>query len=144
VHAADGTGEQKHSVSFEATIDVLLVEDDDDVRASFAAVLQDAGYATGEAADCPAALEELERSTIHCVLLDIYLPGLNGFWLLDQLDRLPPVVLLTGHDYDQEVLVRRDKVFAFVQKPVAPPALLPIIARSVAAGKKAVGIAVVQ
>lgn len=117
------------------SIDVLVVDDDDDDRVSFAAVLQDAEYTTAEAADCTAALEVLDNGYVHAVLLDIYLPGLNGFWLLDQLADPPPIVLLTGHAYDHEVLVRRHKVFAFVQKPVVPLALLPVIARSVEAGR---------
>lgn len=117
-------------------VDVLLVEDDEGVRTSFVEILQGAGYTTAEAGDSHAALLQLESCSVRTVLLDVYLPGLSGLWLLDQLEDPPPVVLVTAHDYDPEVLARREKVFLYVQKPIAPSELLRVVARSVAAGRR--------
>ncbi|HAM03450.1 MAG TPA: hypothetical protein DCQ30_14680 [Acidimicrobiaceae bacterium] len=117
-------------------VDVLLVEDDEAVRTTFVDILRGAGYTTAEAGDSHAALQQLESLTVRSVLLDVYLPGLSGLWLLDQLEDPPPVVLVTAHDYDPEVLARREKVFLYVQKPVVPTELLRVVARSVAAGRR--------
>jgi len=130
MHQAEGTLEARGDV------DVLLVEDDEDVRATFVEILRGAGYTTAEAGDSQSALQQLELLTVRSVLLDVYLPGLSGLWLLDQIDDPPPVVLVTAHDYDPEVLARREKVFLYVQKPVAPTELLRVVARSVAAGRR--------
>lgn len=125
-------------MNVERNIDVHVVDDDDDdhvrVRTSFAAVLQDAGYTTAEGAACTAALEALEQGNVHAVLLDVYLPGLTGLSLLDQLEHPPSIVLLTGQGYDHGVLVRRHKVFSYAQTPVVPAGLLFLIARAVAGG----------
>jgi two-component system, NtrC family, phosphoglycerate transport system response regulator PgtA len=129
MHQAESTLEKL------AQVDVLLVEDDDDVRSSFVEILRGGGYTTAEARDSPSALELLESLAVRTILLDVYLPGLSGLWLLDQLDDPPPVVLVTAHDYDPEVLVRRDKVFLYVRKPIPPAELLRVVARSVAAGR---------
>jgi CheY-like chemotaxis protein len=115
-------------------VDVLLVEDDEDVRCSFAEILNEAGYSTAEATDTSTALELLASTNVATVVLDIYLPGRNGLWLLDQLEDLPPVVLVTAHNYDPDVMARRAKVLLYLQKPVQPPDLLQAVARSLAAG----------
>lgn len=52
------------------------------------------------------------------MILDRFMPGLSGLWLLDQLDDPPPVLLVTAHDYDTEVWARRDTIFLYLQKPV--------------------------
>ena len=114
-------------------IDVLLVEDDDDVRSSFAEILNEAGYSTAERPDTSTALALLRSSDIGMVILDVYLPGQDGLWLLDQLDDPPPVVLITAHNYDPQVMARQAKVFLYLQKPVQPPELLLAVARSLAA-----------
>ena len=130
MHQADGT------LGAPDDVDVLLVEDDEDVRSTFVDILRGAGYTTAEAGDSHAALQQLELLTVRAVLLDVYLPGLSGLWLLDQIEDPPPVVLVTAHDYDPEVLARREKVFLYVQKPVSPAELLRVVARSVAAGRR--------
>ena len=115
-------------------LDVLLVEDDEPVRTSFAEILREARYTVVEAADSQAALELLNTADVRTVVLDVYLPTRSGLWLLDQLDDPPPVVLVTGHPYDPEVMRRRDKVFLYLQKPIHPPELLVGVARAVALG----------
>ncbi|HMK99452.1 MAG TPA: response regulator [Acidimicrobiales bacterium] len=116
-------------------IDVLVVEDDDDLRTSWREILRDAGWQVEEACDGLTALEFLRSIPIGAVVLDISLPLLDGFGLLDQLERPPPVLLVTGHIYDSEVMERRDKVLFYLQKPVQPPELLWAVARAIATGQ---------
>ena len=109
---------------------VLVVEDDHDVRRSLAAVLRHARYRVAEAEDSLEALHHLESTTFAAVVLDLWLPGLSGLWLLDEIDDPPPVVLVTGRDYDYEVIKRQDKIFLYLKKPVPPPVLLSAVARA--------------
>jgi CheY-like chemotaxis protein len=108
---------------------VLVVDDDSDVRRSCAEVLRTAGYRVVEAEDGLAALELLKSSDVGAVLLDVFMPGLDGLSLLDLLENPPPVALLTAHGYDEAIVVRRSKVATYMQKPVDPPALLEAVSR---------------
>jgi DNA-binding NtrC family response regulator len=117
------------------SVDVLVVEDEEAVRTSFADILAEAGYSTAEAFDSSAALELLSNTAVGTVVLDVFLPGRSGLWLLDQLESPPPVVLVTAHHYDPEIMARRDKVFMYLQKPVNPPELLQVVARAIARGR---------
>src|ERR1700676_3427301 len=88
----------------ESSRTVLVVDDDHDVRASCADVLRSAGYEVVEAEDGVTALEHLRLGHVGAVLLDVYMPGMDGLSLLDEIDRFPPVVLLTARGYDDEVM----------------------------------------
>jgi two-component system phosphoglycerate transport system response regulator PgtA len=110
---------------------VLVVDDDSDVRGSCADVLRTAGYRVIEAEDSSAAREHLRSPDINAVLLDVYMPGLDGLALLDELDDPPPVALLTAHVYDEEVVARRSKVALYIQKPIAPTDLLEVVGRMI-------------
>jgi len=118
--------ETKSSADPEA---VLVVDDDSDVRYSCAQVLRTAGYRVIEAEDGLAALALLKSSDIGAVLLDVFMPGLDGLSLLDQIEHPPPVALLTAHTYDNAIVVRRSKIAMYMQKPINPPALLEAVAQ---------------
>jgi CheY-like chemotaxis protein len=115
------------------TQNVLVVDDDGDVRSSSAEVLRTAGYVVVEAADGYAAVERLRARDISAVLLDVNMPGLDGLALLDQFDDLPPVALLTEHEYDPEVIARREKLFMYLAKPVPPRDLIEAVAQMLGA-----------
>jgi len=106
---------------------VLVVEDDESLRRSFVAVLHSVGFDVREAADGFVALETLKAVPIAAVVLDLGMPVLDGFALLDKLDDPPPIVVVTGHLYDDNVVRRRDKIFGFVRKPVPPQTLIDIV-----------------
>jgi CheY-like chemotaxis protein len=112
---------------------VLVADDDSDVRSSGAEILRTAGYVVYEAADGYAAVELLRTREISAVLLDVNMPGLDGLTLLDQFDRLPPVALLTEHEYDPEVIARREKLFMYLAKPVPPQDLIEAVAHMIKA-----------
>ena len=76
---------------------VLIVDDHDDFRESASALLESEGFAVvGEAADGEAAIEAIERLRPEVVLLDIQLPGIDGFAVAERLAAAPdpPVVVL--------------------------------------------------
>jgi DNA-binding NarL/FixJ family response regulator len=78
---------------------VLIVDDHDGFRASARALLEAEGFEVlGEAADGPSAIEQTRRLRPQVVLLDIQLPGLDGFAVADRLAQEPtaPEVVLVS------------------------------------------------
>ena len=114
---------------------VLVVDDDESVRSSFAGVLRAAGFEVIEAADGFIALETLRATRVAAVVLDLRMPVLDGFTLLDRLDDPPPIILATVRGYDGEITRRRDKVFRYLQKPVPPETLITMVAEAVTASR---------
>ena len=79
---------------------VLIVDDDAAVRTVLRRILDGAGYEITEAADAFQALDRLDSHPSDAVLLDIKMPGMDGFGLLQNLQQRElkiPVVILTGH-----------------------------------------------
>ncbi|HAM01330.1 MAG TPA: hypothetical protein DCQ30_03755 [Acidimicrobiaceae bacterium] len=108
--------------------DVLVVEDDDGVRTSWAAILRTAGWSVEEASDGFVALRRLREIPVGAIVLDVRMPVLDGFGLLDRLYDPPPVVLISGNDYDTEVMARRDKIHTFFLKPISAARLIEAVA----------------
>lgn len=100
---------------------VLIVDDDDLVRETLRFVLEDGGYLVHAASSGAEALRILEREHVDIVLSDIFMPGMNGFDLLQQMrERAPstPVILITGYaniEMAREAL--RQGASDFITKP---------------------------
>jgi two-component system nitrogen regulation response regulator NtrX len=82
--------------------DILIVDDEADIRELVAGILQDEGHATRKARDSDEALSAVVARRPNLVFLDIWLKGsrLDGFQLLDSLKQLYPelpIVMITGH-----------------------------------------------
>lgn len=109
--------------------EILLVEDDDDIRELFAELLREAGYKVFEAENGLVALEYLEQSDAPClVLLDIMLPVMTGPELLralHQRNRLASlaVVALSAGGSASDV----PEANKFLRKPVDPEQLLRVV-----------------
>jgi diguanylate cyclase (GGDEF)-like protein len=104
---------------------VLIVDDDTDVRAFLRAVLESDGHNVIEARTGVEALEHLRHRRLGLVLLDVRMPGMDGFAVVQELKREPgpflPVILLTGLDDPASrargIAVGADEVLG---KPVHP------------------------
>jgi DNA-binding NarL/FixJ family response regulator len=81
---------------------VLIVDDHADFRESASALLEAEGYkVVGAAADGEAAMVEVERLRPEIVLVDIQLPGIDGFGVAERLassDAAPAVILISSRD----------------------------------------------
>jgi DNA-binding NarL/FixJ family response regulator len=81
---------------------VLIVDDHETFRDAARALLEHGGFdVIGEAGDGPEALAEFERLSPDIVVLDIQLPGLDGFAVAERLaasDPAPAVVLISSRD----------------------------------------------
>ncbi|HSU06074.1 MAG TPA: CHASE sensor domain-containing protein [Acetobacteraceae bacterium] len=92
---------------------ILVVEDQDDVRAFTSETLRDLGYSVSEAADGPAALHTLEHeSRIRLLFTDIGLPGgINGRQLADQARRrYPELLVLFTTGYARNAIVHHGRL----------------------------------
>ncbi len=102
---------------------VLLVEDEEQLRRVMKDLLQREGYTVAEARDGIQALDEVDRHAPDVIILDLNLPGLDGYGVLSQLRSRPatreiPVMVLTAKgDEDNEVRVFELGANDFVTKP---------------------------
>lgn len=93
---------------------ILLVEDDDDGRQAICTMLESFGYQFKAFASGIEALAELKAAEsrgerVHLALLDIMLPGMNGYEILAELREMPhyvdlPVIMVTAKDADNEII----------------------------------------
>jgi two-component system, NtrC family, nitrogen regulation response regulator NtrX len=121
--------------------DILIVDDEADIRMLIAGVLRDEGYATREAADSTEALAAIHARQPTLVILDIWLQGseLDGIAILRQLrDEMPPVpvIMISGHG-TIETAVEAIKIGAydFIEKPFKADRLLLLVARAIEAAQ---------
>jgi type II secretory ATPase GspE/PulE/Tfp pilus assembly ATPase PilB-like protein/CheY-like chemotaxis protein len=108
---------------------VLLVEDEEPLRRVMKDLLERDGYVVSEARDGVQALDEVDRHAPDIILLDLNLPGLDGYSVLRQLRSRPstrgiPVIVLTAKgDEDNEVRVFELGADDFITKPFRARAL---------------------
>ena len=76
----------------------------------------------GEAESGQQALDWLEQHTADVLFLDIQMPGMDGFELLQQLERVPQVVFVTAFD-DYAIRAFEHNALDYLQKPIEPSAL---------------------
>ena len=113
---------------------ILIVDDDADIRTTLAMVLQSAGYATREADNGSAGIEEALASKPALVLLDLFMPGADGRQFLerrrgnDELRKMPVVIISST--------ARGAPLFGtegYLEKPFDGETLLTEVERTIAA-----------
>jgi len=105
---------------------VLLVEDDPGARQGLELALQRLGYGVRAAATGEAALDHFRGDTADVVVLDVMLPGLDGFEICRQLrrDSDVPVIMLTARGEDLDIVAGLEAgADDYVVKPVEPRVL---------------------
>ncbi len=102
---------------------ILVVDDEISILQSLRGVLQDEGYQVVVAASGEEALDEVRRDMPDIVLLDVWLPGMDGLEALDELKKLHPhlpVIIISGHgNIETAVKATRLGAFDFVEKPLS-------------------------
>jgi two-component system nitrogen regulation response regulator NtrX len=117
-------------------LDVLVVDDEADIRELVAGVLEDEGYSVRTAADSSGALDAIEDRRPSLVLLDVWLQGsrLDGLQLLEQVkarDPTLPVIMISGHgNLDTAVAAIREGAVDFIEKPFEAGKLLHLVGRA--------------
>lgn len=110
---------------------ILVVDDDTATRHVLKSVLTTAGYSTSVAKDGVEALKALGGSRYDLLLLDVWMPRMNGLDLLAKLrasDARPRVIVMTSDDAPETLLKAvREQAFKYVHKPVEAPQLLETV-----------------
>src|SRR5258706_15658210 len=103
--------------------DILIVDDEADIRDLVAGILDDEGFATRTARDSDSALAEIANRRPHLVFLDIWLQAskLDGLQLLEQIKKDNadlPIVMISGHgNIETPVDPINSDAYGFIQKP---------------------------
>ncbi len=115
--------------------DILIVDDQEDIRLTLSNILQDEGYNPRQATNGPEALEQVKIRRPHLIILDIWfndnrLDGLQTLDLLKQLHPHVPVVMISGHgNIETAVSALKKGAYDFIEKPFKTDRLLNIIQR---------------
>ncbi|MEM8587971.1 MAG: sigma-54 dependent transcriptional regulator [Pseudomonadota bacterium] len=119
--------------------DILVVDDEADIRLLLSGILNDEGYKTRQAANADAALEAFGSGVPSLVILDVWLQNsrLDGLDLLDEVKRQypsVPVVMISGHgNIEMAVNAIRRGAYDFIEKPFKTDRLLLLVERAIEA-----------
>lgn len=113
---------------------VLVVDDEREIRTSLRGVLSDEGLRVLEAENGRAALDILRGEQPDLMLLDVWMPEVDGIEVLQHLQRearRPEVIMISGHG-NIEMAVKATKLgaFDFIEKPFSIDALLHLVNRA--------------
>ncbi|KAA5601648.1 sigma-54-dependent transcriptional regulator [Blastochloris sulfoviridis] len=117
--------------------DILIVDDEADIRELVAGILEDEGYNARVAGDSDTALASIEQRRPHLVLLDIWLEGsrLDGLQLLEIIKTHHPdvqVVMISGHgNIETAVTAIRKGAYDFIEKPFKADRLVLVVERAI-------------
>lgn len=113
---------------------ILVVDDEDGVRESVREVLSDEGYRVVDTADGARVLEIIKTERPELVLLDIWMPQVDGIGLLKEIKSHEPeinVVMVSGHgNIHTAVTATKFGAFDFIEKPVSLDGLLLTVQRA--------------
>jgi two-component system nitrogen regulation response regulator NtrX len=116
--------------------DILIVDDEADIRDLVAGILNDEGFTTRTARDSDSALAEIANRRPHLVFLDIWLQGskLDGLQLLEQIKRDHsdlPIVMISGHgNIETAVAAIKRGAYDFIEKPFKSDRLILVATRA--------------
>ena len=121
--------------------DLLIVDDESDIRTQIAGVLRDEGMNTREAANADEALSEIRARRPSLVVLDIWLQGsrLDGLGILEEIKQEHPnlpVVMISGHGTIETAVTAIQKgAYDFIEKPFKADRLLLVVERAIEAAR---------
>jgi two-component system nitrogen regulation response regulator NtrX len=117
--------------------EILIVDDEADIRDLVAGILEDEGFKTRTARDSDQALSEISNRPPSLVFLDIWLQGskLDGLQLLEQVKRdhaEMPVVMISGHgNIETAVAAIKRGAYDFIEKPFKADRLILVATRAI-------------
>jgi len=118
--------------------DILIIDDEADIRELVAGILDDEGFTTRTAGDSDSASAEIASRRPDLVFLDIWLQGsrLDGLQLLEEIKRdhaSLPVVMISGHgNIETAVAAIKSGAFDFMEKPFKSERLLLVATSALA------------
>lgn len=121
--------------------DILIVDDEQDIRELIAGVLEDEGYSVRTAATSEEALKQMKSRTPGLVVLDVWLQGsdMDGLTVLKHMkaiDPIMPVIVISGHgNIETAVAAIRRGAYDFIEKPFKSAKLVHLIERALEAAQ---------
>jgi two-component system nitrogen regulation response regulator NtrX len=107
---------------------ILIIDDEPEITRSVSGLLEDEGYKTLTAKDGKEGIARAKEQDVALVLLDVYMPGMNGLEVLAHLGKMVPeagVIMISGQaDIDTAVKATKLGALDFVEKPLQPDRLL--------------------
>jgi two-component system CheB/CheR fusion protein len=126
-HFADGASRSGQPVIF-------VVDDDSHIRDGMRDVFESEGWAVEDYETCESFLESYQPGRAACLLIDAYLPGMNGLELLQRLhhasDRLPAIMITGNSDVPMAVKAMKAGALDFIEKPISPAELVAGVKRA--------------
>lgn len=119
------------------TEDILVVDDESDIRSLVSGVLNDEGYATRQAYDATTAWDEISKRSPSLIILDIWLEGsrMDGVELLKKIKRHyqnMPVLMISGHgNIETAITAIKLGAYDFIEKPFKTDRLLLMVKRAI-------------
>ncbi|HEU0123298.1 MAG TPA: sigma-54 dependent transcriptional regulator, partial [Bryobacteraceae bacterium] len=116
---------------------LLIIDDEPGIRSSLAGVLEDEGYSVCSAADGESAFAMLDQQVYDCVLLDVWMPGMDGMEVLNRIqervgEARPAVVMISGHGNIETALrATRMGAFDFIEKPLTIDKVLVVVKNAI-------------
>jgi two-component system nitrogen regulation response regulator NtrX len=113
----------------------LIVDDEERIRKTLADILEDEGWLAEQAKNGQEAMIQFKKNRPDLVLLDVWMPGIDGIGTLQSLKRLDtdiPIVIMSGHG-TIETAVRATKLGAFdyLEKPLSLDKIIPLLQHAV-------------
>jgi UDP-3-O-acyl N-acetylglucosamine deacetylase len=125
--------------SFHDTL-VLVVDDEASIRSSLSGILKDEGISVIEAADGESAISMLIERNPALVLLDIWMPGIDGLETLKKIKEIrpnTPVVMISGHaTISTAVAATRLGASDFLEKPLGLTSTIEVVRRALEIAKE--------
>jgi two-component system nitrogen regulation response regulator NtrX len=118
------------------TKEILIVDDEDDIRSLIKGILEDEGYETREAANAQAAIKQVAERAPDLIILDIWLQdsdkdGLEILTAVKKEHPILPVLMISGHGtIETAVTAIKDGAYDFIEKPFKSDRLLLMVARA--------------
>src|SRR6266852_8371987 len=101
---------------------ILIVDDEQSIRNTLAKILEDEGHPTVRCDSGEEALAQFARDEFDLIVLDLWLPGVDGMTVLERLRSAgaPPVIVISGHgNVDTAVRATRLGAYDFLEKPLS-------------------------
>ncbi|MGZ8866914.1 MAG: sigma-54-dependent transcriptional regulator [Thermoanaerobaculia bacterium] len=101
---------------------ILIIDDEPSIRTTLSNILKDEGYQTVACESGEEGLAQFARDDFDLILLDLWLPGMDGMTVLERLRAAgaPPVIVISGHaNVDTAVRATRLGAYDFLEKPLS-------------------------
>jgi two-component system nitrogen regulation response regulator NtrX len=101
---------------------ILIIDDESGIRSTLSSILEDEGHKTAACESGEAGLAQYAREEFDLILLDLWLPGVDGLSVLERLRGAgaPPVIMISGHgSVDAAVKATRLGAYDFLEKPLS-------------------------